>query len=122
MRQTISGLVAAVAVMAAGAAPAMACGVGCSRRAARPMLRRSIRAAGLLGGCGYGGWAMSGCPIRPCSIIATTALHAVLLRQSGPDLYRSRRVRALSDLSGRRVSAGRLSHHPHHYGYGGAAS
>jgi hypothetical protein len=41
MRQTISGLVAALAVIAAGTAPALACGYGCAP-------------CGYVTGCGYG--------------------------------------------------------------------
>ena len=74
MRQTISGLVAAIAVVAASAVPAMACGVQdgarraaglCQRRAAAGLCRRprSIPAA-----TAAAAGPMSGCPIRCSSI------------------------------------------------------
>ena len=66
MRQTISGLVAAIAVMAASAVPAMACGcrqVPCAHEST--CRRRSIRVATAAAAAG----AMSGCPIRCSSII-----------------------------------------------------
>ena len=52
MRQTISGLVAAIAVVAASAAPAMAC--GCSK----PRAGRIYIPAPVYSGCntGCGGW------------------------------------------------------------------
>jgi hypothetical protein len=58
MRQTISGMVAAIAVLAASAAPAMACGSGwfapCGGYVAAP----------IYSGCGYGcgGWAYERLP------------------------------------------------------------
>ena len=105
MRQTISGLVAAIAVVTASAAPAMACG-GYS-----PCAQTYVPAP-VYSGCNSGcGLAMSGCPIRCSSTLSGAAAPAaVLLRQSGPDLYRSRQLRALSGLSGRRgVRPGGLS-------------
>jgi hypothetical protein len=74
MRQMISGLVAAVAVMVAGAAPAMACGGGlfqgsCSPcgQYASPCAQQEVYAAPVAtygyGGCGScGGWATERLP------------------------------------------------------------
>jgi hypothetical protein len=67
MRRTISGLVAAIAVMTAGAAPAMACGAGglfasscspCGQNYASPCARSYVPAP-VYSGCtsGCGGWA-----------------------------------------------------------------
>ena len=98
MRQMISGMVAAVAVMmTAGAAPAMACG-------------------GLFTPCAPcgAGLCRAGAGLR-APVVATRLLHrlrlghraaarsgaAVLLRQPGPDLYRSGQLGAASGLSGR---------------------
>ena len=83
MRQMISGLVAAVAVVAASAAPAMACGV---RRSCRPAATyQPVRQLRLCRRCLQlcCGWAMrgcgrlrpmSGCPIRCINI--TTSIRA----------------------------------------------
>ena len=102
MRQTISGLVAAIAVMAASA-PAMACGydVGYVSPCAQ-----SYVATPVYSGCntGCGGWAYERLP---------DPVQQYLLRRSGSDLYRSRQLRALSDLSGRHsVRLARLSPPP----------
>jgi hypothetical protein len=61
MRQTISGLVAAVAVMTAGAAPALACGfTSCSPCATEyvspcvPTYALTVVGTGCITGCGFG--------------------------------------------------------------------
>ena len=115
MRQTISGLVAAFAVMTAGAAPAMACGGGlfqgcspCGQAYVEPCAQPQfyvqpqayVAPAPVYSGCntGCGGWGYERLadPVRAVSCRPDAP--SILLRQPGPDLYRSRRLRALSDL------------------------
>ena len=85
MRQTISGLVAAVAVVTASAAPAVACGVRVvllvrltSSPARRPTFT-SCRAATLAAVGVTSGW-----PIRSCSITLITELHQYYYVNQGP--------------------------------------
>ena len=106
MRHLISGLVAAVAVMAA--APAMACGYGlcspcgaayvspCAAPAyAAPVVSYSYtNYGGCYGGCG---WVTERLPDPLQQYYA-----AVLLCQSGTDLYRSGQLGAGPGLPGRR--------------------
>jgi len=61
MRQTISGLVAAIAVVAASAVPAMACGGGCSpcgQAYVSPCAQPQVYVEPVYSGCntGCGGW------------------------------------------------------------------
>jgi hypothetical protein len=60
MRQTISGLVAAIAVMAASAVPAMACGGGCSpcgQAYVSPCAQPQVYVEPVYSGCNTGcGW------------------------------------------------------------------
>ena len=105
MRQTISGLVAAIAVMTASAAPAMACGGGlfsgscspCGRpmsaRARRPTSRRSIPAATPAAAAG----AMSGWPTRCSSIMPTrcTSITTSTRARPIPVPAPSRRIRPI---------------------------
>jgi len=98
MRQTvcglaISGLVAAIAIMAAGAAPASAC--------------ERLAYAGACGHAyGYFG-CYGGCSIHERLPDPELQYHSVLRRpqyyyvNQGTDLHRSRRLRALSDVSGK---------------------
>ncbi|HUN98846.1 MAG TPA: hypothetical protein VMU69_21775 [Bradyrhizobium sp.] len=56
MRQTISGLIAAAAMLAASAAPAMACGWGYPCGPAYVPAVPVYSGCGVCGGWGYGGW------------------------------------------------------------------
>ena len=124
MRQTISGLLAAIAVMAASVRPRWRAAHRCSAMSARA--RKATSPAPVYSGCytGCGGWAYERLP-DPVHSIMPRRCSIILLRRSGSDLYRSRRLRALSDLSGRHsVRLARLSApdpfglSSHHHGYG----
>ena len=107
MRQTISGLVAAIAVMIRGrrardgvrrTVPAGARRADMPAPARRPSadlfgLQHRLRRLGLRERLPD--------PVQQYGV-APMALAAILLRQPGPDLYRSRQLRALSGLSGKR--------------------
>ena len=123
MRQTISGLVAAVAVMIAGAAPAMACGDGC-RCARRAGYAEPVRAAGMSRrsaySSGYGRLrrlaATAAGPIERLRRVRCSSITTSTRARPIPVRAPSRR----SDLSGRRAAGSRLrrlSRRPYRYGY-----
>ena len=91
MRQTISGMVAAVAVMmTVGASPAMACYGACAP--APVYVAPAPVYSGCNTGCGGWGWPASGCPIRCSSIITSTRARPIPARATG------RRVRSIRKM------------------------
>ena len=106
MRQTISGLVAAFAVVAASAAPAMACGETPCGQVYIPAPVYS----GCYTGCGGWGYERLPDPVQQYYSVEQYPVHQYYYVNQGPTFYRSRRLRALSDLPGRRgVRLERLS-------------
>jgi hypothetical protein len=91
MRQTISGLIAAVAVMTAGAAPAMACGGGlfqsscCGQAYVEPCAQTYIPAY-TYSGCntGCGGWGFDRLADPEQQYYAAPALHQYYYVNQGP--------------------------------------
>jgi hypothetical protein len=123
MRQTISGLVAAIAVVAASAVPAMACGGGglfqssCSpcgqtySPCEQPQVYVSPAPAysDCNGGCG--GWAQERLP---------DPVHQYYYADQGPTYDGPGNFAPLPTYQESAVSGwGAYSHHPHYYGYGG---
>ncbi len=110
MRQTISGLVAAVALVAASAVPAMACGLfqsSCSpcggAAYVSPCAQAYVPPAPVYTGCSLcGGASYERLP---------DPVQQYYYVNQGPSYTRSGRLRAVSDLSGkRRVRMGCVSH------------
>jgi len=113
MRQTISGVLAAFAVVIASAAPAMACGwYGCSPCGpayVNPCVASPVYVSQApvysYSGCdfGCGGWAYERLP---------DPVHQYYYVNQGPTYSGPGKLRALSDLSGKRVGVGWLSPSP----------
>ena len=110
MRQTISGLVAAVAVVAASAAPAMACGLksACGRAMCR---RRSIRAATAAAAAGYERLPDPVQQYHAAGIRCSSIITSIRARPI-PVPAISRPIRSIGKT---RVSGWRGYHHRHHY-------
>ena len=121
MRQTISGLIAAVAVMAASAVPAMACGGGlfqsscspCGQQAYVSPCEQAYVPAPVYSGCdtGCGGWAQERLPdpVQQYYYVNQGPTY------SGPGNYApypTYREGSVYGWNGYR-------HHRHHYGYEG---
>ena len=95
MRQTISGMIAAIAVLAAGTCRRWrAVAIPVRTGYGGPCAPVYVGLPDRLHSCG--GWGYERLPDPECSI--TRARASVLLCQPGPDLYRSRRFRAISGL------------------------
>ncbi len=96
MRQTISGMVAAVAVMMTmGAAPAMACYSGCAPASGLRRPGTGLRATRLRRLAAAAGPA-SGCPIRCTSIITSTRARPIPARATGRRVRSIRKPRCLT--------------------------
>ncbi|MDB5608005.1 MAG: hypothetical protein JWP25_4905 [Bradyrhizobium sp.] len=114
MRQTISGLVAAIAVVAASAAPAMACGglFGDSCSPCSPCAQSYVPAP-VYSGCnsGCGGWAYERLPdpVQQYYYVNQGPTY------TGPGNFAPYPTYQESAVSG----WGAYRHHPYHYGYDG---
>ena len=118
MRQTISGMIAAIAVVAAGTVPASAC--GCSIPAAdRWSSLRFIRAATPVAAAAAG--AMSGCPIRKQQYGYYAApVHQYYYADQGPTYTGPGDFAPYPTYQENAVGGwGAYRHHPYHYGYDG---
>jgi hypothetical protein len=120
MRQTISGLVAAIAVVAASAAPAMACGGGFFQSTCSPCgpsfvspCAQAFVPAPVFSGCnsGCGGWVAERLPdpVRQYYYADQGPTY------DGPGDFAPYLVYRESALP----VWGAYRHHPHYYGYGG---
>jgi hypothetical protein len=119
MRQTISGLVAAIAVVTASAMPAMACGGGglfqssCSPcgESYSPCAQPQVYVAPVEQGCntGCGGWARERLP---------DPVHQYYYVNQGPTYTGPGNFAPYPTYQEGAVSGwGAYRHHPHHYGY-----
>ena len=126
MRQTISGLVAALAVMTAGAAPAMACGGGLFQGCAQPQVY--VAPAPVYSGCntGCGGWGYGGWGYNEHLADPAEQYHAAPMRHqyyyvnqgptfTGPGAFAPYPTYEEAGLDGHRVY--RYHTHPHYRGW-----
>ena len=125
MRQVISGLVAAFAVMIAGAAPAAACGGlfggGCSpcggyvSPCAQPYVQTYVQPYSPCGGCGAAYERLSNPDVQYHRAIASPQYYYVEQgpTYTGPGAFAPRRVYREEGLSDWRA----YHYRPHHYGY-----
>jgi hypothetical protein len=114
MRQTISGLVAAIAVVAASAVPAMACGGGGLFQSYSPCEQPQVYVspAPTYSGCDTGcGWAKERLP---------DPVHQYYYADQGPSYDGPGNFAPLPTYQESAVSGwGAYRHHPYHYGYDG---
>ena len=113
MRQTISGLVAAIAVVAASAAPAMACGE-------TPCGQIYIPApvySGCYTGCGGWGYERLPDPVQQYYSVEQYPVHQYYYVNQGPTFTGSGDFAPYPVYREGGVSGWRGYHHPHYYGY-----
>jgi hypothetical protein len=130
MRQTISGLVAAIAVMTAGAAPAMACGGGlfgggcspCGQAYVSPCAQAYVPApvfSGCNTGCGGWGFERLADPVDQYSPAEYPTQQYYYVNQgptyTGPGNFAPYPTYREGGVTG----WGGYHHYSHHYGYGG---
>ena len=128
MRQTISGLAAAFAVMIAGAAPAMACGGGlfqgcspCGQAYVEPCAAPQVYVppAPVYSGCNpCGGWAYQRLPDPETQYYAAPVRHQYYYVNQGPTYTGPGAFAPYPTYQGGAVSGwGAYRHHPYYYGH-----
>jgi hypothetical protein len=113
MRQTISGLIAAIAVMTAGAAPAIACGgygYGYGSRCGGPVYVSPAPVYGYSGCGGCGGWARERLP---------DPVHQYYYVNQGPTYSGPGNFAPYPTYQESAISTWGYRHRHHHYGHRG---